>query len=74
MSPRPTMPPLTLVVPSTNQQPDTVDFGASIAWKWEGPSTPTGIDQWRLLGHEDIKEEKAQKGHGKSKDKGRLSS
>ena len=41
-------------------------------WKHEGPSTSARIDQWRMLGHEDIKEEKDKKGHGKGEDKGKL--
>ena len=73
MSPQPTMPSLTPVVPSTNQQADTPDSIASMAWKREGPSTSARIDQWSMLGHDDTKEEKDKKGHGKGEDKGKLS-
>ena len=73
MSPQLIVSPLNLVVPSTNQQANTMDLVASMAQKREGTSTSAGIDQWSMLGHEDIKEEKDKKGYGKGEDKGKLS-
>ena len=74
-SPQPTMPPLTLVMPSTNQQADTVDSVASMAKKRQGSLTSAGMDQWSMLGLEqnDKIEEKDKQGHGKGEDKGKLS-
>ena len=50
-----------------------MDSVPSIAQKREGPFTSIGIDQWSMLGHDDIKEEIDELGHGKGEDKGRLS-
>ena len=44
-----------------------------MVWKHEGPSTSTKIDQWNMLGCEDIKEEKDKQGHWKGEDEGKLS-
>ena len=55
-----TMPPLTLVVPSTNQQANTTDSIASITQKRERSSSSARVDQWSMLGpgREDKNEEK----------------
>ena len=74
-SPQLTMPPLTLVMPSTSQQADTADSVASMAKKHQGSSMSAGVDQWSLLGLErdEKTEEKHKQGHGKVEDKGKLS-
>ena len=59
-SPQLTMPPLTLVMPSTSQQADIADSVASMAKKHQGSSMSVGVDQWSMLGlgQEDKIEEK----------------
>ena len=73
VSPQLTMPPLTPKVPSTNQQVDVTNLVASMVQKREGSLTSAGIDQWSLIGRDDIKEKKDKKRHGKGEDKGKLS-
>ena len=51
-SPQPTMPPLTPVVPSTNQRADTTDLVASMVKKRQGSLTSARVDQWSMLGLE----------------------
>ena len=72
---QPTMPPLTLAVPSTGQQADTTDSVASMARECQGSLTSAGVDQWSLLGlgRDEKKKEKDKQGHGKGEDKGKLS-
>ena len=74
-SSQPTMHPLTLVVPSTSQQADTVDSVASMAKKGQGSSMSAGVDQWSMLGlgQDQKTEEKDKQGLGKIEDKGKLS-
>ena len=42
--------------------------------KREGPLTLAKVDQWSMLGHDDIKEEKDKESYGKGEDKGKLPS
>ena len=72
---QPTMPPLTLVMPSTSQQADTADSVASMAKKHQGSLMSARMDQWSMLGlgRDDKIEEKDKQGHGKGEDKGKPS-